>query len=143
MDAEKYESEKQDFETGKAAFLENELAILAHIEQLHALLEIRQPLVSKLKGQRNPLSRAASELKKGDAIRFDRLVDGDTFGEIVKAWMDRYYDRKRGGHDLSYERLISNREEPREKLGKRYSSSGQEFEVEGSTQDIAGAREHD
>lgn len=129
MDTATYELEKHDFEADKATFLENEKAILTHIEQLHTLLEIRQPLAHKLIGQYNSVRHAANELKTGDAIRFDILVIGETFGEVLKAWMDRYFDRKRGGYDLSYERLLSNRPEPRQKPGKQYDSCGHEIQV--------------
>ena len=129
MNINEYAQEKQEFDTQNASFIENELAILEHIEQLHGLLEIRQPLAEKLNANYSRLKRAANELKTGDSIKFAPLILIGTFGDIVKAWMDRYYDRKFGGHDLSYERLIAIRAEPREKPGKRYDSTGQEINL--------------
>lgn len=129
MDINTFHQKKQEFEQRKADFLQNEAELLAYIEALYSLLEKRQAWVHELPQECREVNRAAVELKTGEHFRIDMLIKGETFGEVLKTWMDRYFERKAGGYDLSMERLISNRATPREKPGVRYSPTGQEVEV--------------
>ena len=127
MNSIEFEAAVKEFESRNEAFIKAEKELLSVIEQLYPVLEKRQVEAHELTALSESLRRFANEQKTPIAAKFHALIVIGTKGEVLKAWMDRYEDRKRGDHDLSYNQLISPRPAPREKPGKQYDSTGQEI----------------
>ena len=127
MNSIEFEAAVKEFESRNEAFIKAEKELLSVIEELFPVLEKRQIEARELTTLSDSLRKIANEQKTPIAAKFHALIVIGTKGEVLKAWMDRYEDRKHGEYDLSYNQLISPRPEPREKPGKLYSSTGQEI----------------
>jgi len=127
MNTTEFEKAVQEFESRNEAFIKAEKELLSIIEQLYPVLEKRQVEAHYLSSQSDSLRKFANEQKKPIAAKFHALILGETKGEVLAAWMNRFEERRQGEHDLSYKQLVSPRPEPREKPGKQYDSTGQEI----------------